>query len=189
MQIAVRHNRTDALIDDLLRGTLDLIFVHWNGISDNPEIESVVIADRTASLMMRADDQLAALAEIAPEHLAGRKLFVSPGHDDDASMIRSLRPLADAGIEIVRSPDSERRLIELLAYDHAEMCLQWHPDRTEHEAPRPMAVRPFSSLPISSPIALARRANSDFGRAMRTAWQIARSMDRGAPIWVGESPG
>jgi len=171
--VHVRHASMAALISGLLDGSYDLIIVHRNGIRDNPDIDTVLLADRQATLMMRDDDPLAVHAELTPAHLRGRRLYVSPGSDDPLSMTRSLKPLVDAGMEIRPCPDNERRLIELMAFQNRELCLKWSPDSSSMQPTTDMISRPFTGPAVTSPIALARRAGEAPGRPVRVAWQIA----------------
>lgn len=174
--VNVRHAGTAALVTGLLSGGYDLIIVHQFGIAGNSEIETVRLSERYAALMFRDDDPLAAHAELTPALVRGRRLFVSPGIDDPRSMARSLQPLVDAGMTIVPCPDSERRLIEMMAYQNRELCLKWSPDASIMQPTSNMVSRPFAGPPINSPIAVARRAGEAPGRALRVAWQIAADM-------------
>lgn len=183
LKIDVIPGRTVELVDSLLHGDHDLIMVHQYGVMDRPGIEHVQLACRIGHLLMRSDDPLAEESVVPRERLAGRKLFVSPGNDDPVSMARSLMPLSDAGMEIVRCPDTERKLIESMAFHQRELCIKWHfggaPEASDGENIAGMVCRPFVGGPIRSPLALVRRAGETPGRPVRLAWEIASEM-RGA---------
>jgi DNA-binding transcriptional LysR family regulator len=180
LKIDVIPGRTVELVESLLHGEHDLVIVHQFGVMERPGIEQVLLACRSGLLMMRTDDPLAAEAVVPVSRLAGRKLFVSPGNDDPVSMERSLKPLAEAGMEIVRCPDTERKLIESMAFHQRELCIKWHSGvpvaGTAGECIDGMVALPFEGGPIASPIALVRRAGEPPGRPVRLAWDIALEM-------------
>jgi DNA-binding transcriptional LysR family regulator len=164
------------LIDALLRGEFDLVMVHLLGIMDRPDLDRMLLAQRTGYLLVPEKDPLAQFNRIESVMLAGRKLFVGPGNDDLSSMSRALLPLLDAGMELVHCPDGERSFIEALAMQHGELCVYWSVSGAPREPANGQCCIPFEGPPLLSPLGIVRRAGETMTRPMRWTWELASAV-------------